>query len=110
MEENKKENVFKKLLKKEVIISLVVGLVLGLIIMFFVANGIEGYASGRLITEGSLYGTTKNAELGKSMNSISVWSPEGINDSFNSEAQANQNLEKLRLARTLSTTYDSYLS
>jgi len=59
MEENKKENVFKKLLKKEVIISLVVGLVLGLIIMFFVANGIEGYASGRLITEGSLYGRMK---------------------------------------------------
>lgn len=59
MEENKKENVFKKLLKKEVIISLVVGLVLGLIIMFFVANGIEGYASGKLITEGSLYGRMK---------------------------------------------------
>lgn len=59
MEENKKENLFKRLLKKEVIISLVVGLVLGLIIMFFVANGIEGYASGRLITEGSLYGRMK---------------------------------------------------
>ena len=68
------------------------------------------YNMNFLSTEGSLYGTTKNAELGKSMNSISVWSPEGINDSFNSEAQANQNLEKLRLARTLSTTYDSYLS
>ena len=59
MEENKKENVFKKLLKKEVIISLVVGLVLGLIIMFFIANGVEGYASGKLITEGSLYSRMK---------------------------------------------------
>ena len=59
MEENKKENVFKKLLKKEIIISLVVGLVLGLIIMFFVANGIEGYVSGKFVTEGSLYGRMK---------------------------------------------------
>ena len=59
MEENKKENLFKRLLKKEVIISLIVGLVLGLIIMFFIANGVEGYASGKLITEGSLYSRMK---------------------------------------------------
>lgn len=59
MEENKKENLFKKLLKKEVIISLVVELILGLIIMFFTVNGIEGYASGKLITEGSLYSKMK---------------------------------------------------
>lgn len=58
--EIKKENVFKKLFKKEVIISLVVGLILGLIIMFFVANGIEGYASGKLITNGSLYNKMKD--------------------------------------------------
>ena len=44
------------------------------------------------------------------MNDVAVWAPEGINESFNTEAQQNQNLEKLRLARTLSTTYDSYLS
>ena len=59
MEENKKENLFKKLLKKEIIISLIIGLVFGLIIMFFMANGIEGYSSGRFITEGSLYGKMK---------------------------------------------------
>ena len=68
------------------------------------------YNMNFLSTEHNLYDTTKNAESGQSMNAITVWSPEGINDSFNSEAQANQNLEKLRLARTLSTTYDSYLS
>ena len=55
MEENKKENVFKRLLKKEVIISLVVGLVLGLIIMFFITGGVEGFVSGKFITKGSLY-------------------------------------------------------
>ena len=44
------------------------------------------------------------------MNEVAVWAPEGVNESFHSGAQQNQNLEKLRLARTLSTTYDSYLS
>lgn len=63
-----------------------------------------------LSTEHNLYDTTESAKEGKSMNDVAVWSPEGINESFNSEAQQNQNLEKLRLARTLSTTYDSYLS
>ena len=63
-----------------------------------------------LSTEHTLYDTTESAKEGKSMNDVAVWAPEGINESFNTEAQQNQNLEKLRLARTLSTTYDSYLS
>lgn len=58
-EKKEKQNLFKKLLTKEVIISLAVGLVLGLIIMFFIANGIEGYASGKFITKGNLYGRMK---------------------------------------------------
>ena len=53
-----KENVFKKLLKKEII--LVVGVALGLLIMFFANGGIEGFASGKLITKGKLYNKMKN--------------------------------------------------
>ena len=60
MEENKNENVFKKLLKKETIISLVIGLILGLVIMFFVNGGIEVLASGKIITKGNLYNRMKN--------------------------------------------------
>ncbi len=68
------------------------------------------YNMNFLSTEHTLYDTTESAKEGKSMNDVAVWAPEGINESFNTEAQQNQNLEKLRLARTLSTTYDSYLS
>jgi hypothetical protein len=68
------------------------------------------YNMNFLSTDPSLYDTATNAENNTSLKQVSVWSPEGINDTFSSQAQSNQNLEKLRLARTLSTTYDSYLS
>lgn len=60
MEENKKENVFKKILKKEIFISLVVGLLLGIVIMSFVNSGVEAIVSGKLITKGSLYNKMKD--------------------------------------------------
>lgn len=60
MEEEKKENVFKKLLKKEVIISLVVGLLLGIIITFFVTGGVEAIVDGKLITASGLYNKMKD--------------------------------------------------
>ena len=58
--EEKKENLFKKLLKKEIIISLVVGLLLGIVIMFFVNGGTEAVVSGKLITKGKLYNKMKD--------------------------------------------------
>lgn len=60
MEENKKENVFRKILKKEVIISLVVGLLVGAGIMFFVNGGFVARVGGKAITTGSLYNKMKD--------------------------------------------------
>lgn len=60
MEENKKENVFKKLLKKEIIISLVVGLLSGIVIMFFVNGGFVARVGGSVITSKKLYNKMKD--------------------------------------------------
>ncbi|MCF0125612.1 MAG: hypothetical protein HUJ68_07640 [Clostridia bacterium] len=68
------------------------------------------YNKDFLSTNHGLYSTTGEADGNSTMGQVAVWSPEGIQETFNAGAASNQNLEKLRLARTLSTTYDSYLS
>lgn len=66
------------------------------------------YNKNFIFNTSSLYDTTKEAK-DADLKNANVWSPEGL-QGFDTQANYNINLEKLRLARTLSTTYDSYLS